>query len=203
MKTGKMLTFISAVLLTTALAAGEISPPAKDGKDVLSVIHSRKSVRTYLDKPVTQEQWEVLLRAGMAAPTAADRRPWAFVVVTKKETLNAMADTLKYGKMLKNAGGAIVVFGLKERFLKGQDAEMWVQDCSAATENILLAAEGIGLGTVWLGVYPVKERMDAIAKIVGAPENALVLNVISVGWPGGDEKPLDKYNASRVHWEKW
>ncbi len=152
---------------------------------------------------MTQAQLETLLRAGMAAPTAADRRPWAFVVVTARPTLLKLADALGHGKMLKAAGAAIVVFGTRDRFLPKEAAEMWVQDCSAATENILLAAEGTGLGAVWLGVYPVPERMAAVAKAVAAPYNAVPLCVISVGWPGGNEQPKNKYDPSRIHWEKW
>ena len=198
----KLLGWSAAGLLGVSCMAGDATPE-NAGRDVLSVIHSRKSVRIYQNKAITREQLETLLKAGMAAPTAADRRPWAFVAITDRKTLSALADVLDYGRMLRNAPAAIVVLGTKDRFLEGKDAEMWVQDCSAATENILLAAEGLGLGAVWLGVYPVWERVKAVAKIVGAPGDAIPLNVISIGWPGGKEKPKDKYDPSRIHWEKW
>lgn len=187
-------------LLVLALAVGSL---AAVGGDALEVIHSRKSVRNYLDKPVSKADIETLLRAGMAAPSAGMRRPWVFVVVTDKDKLAALAALMPYGKMLNHAGAAIVVCGRKDRFLPGEDAEMWVQDCSAATENILLAAEATGLGAVWLGVYPVKARVDGVRKTLALPEQAIPLNIISVGWPTGVDKPKNFYDAKQIHWDKW
>lgn len=189
---------IFAAALATTLATA-----TSDNRSALEVIHSRKSVRNYLDKPVSKADLETLLRAGMTAPSAAARRPWDFVVVTDKKALTALSEVMPYGKMLTKAGAAIVVCGRKDRFLKGEDAEMWVQDCSAATENILLAAESVGLGAVWLGAYPVKARMEGIAKVLSLPDLAVPLNVISIGWPTGVDKPKNFYDPARVHWEKW
>jgi len=196
--------------LATALAAGALlmsfalSAQESGTKDVLSAIRDRTSVRAYQDKPVPKEMLETLVRAGMAAPTAVDRRPWAFVVVTDRKTLDAMGDAFENGRMLKRAGAAIVVFGVKDRFLKGEASEMWTQDCSAATENILLAAVGLKLGAVWLGIYPVKERMDTLAKMLSAPDSEVIpFCIISIGWPVAPKAPKDKYDASRIHWEKW
>ncbi|MFH0738983.1 MAG: nitroreductase family protein [Candidatus Omnitrophota bacterium] len=183
-------------------------------KSCIEVIHSRKSVRNYTGVPATKEQLEILLKAGMAAPSAMDRRPWAFVVVTDEALLAKLADGLPSSKMITRAKAAIIVCGVIER----QDGEgqikiyktlddkvqnLWVQGCSAASENILLAAEAIGLGAVWTGMYPSKERMAHIRSTLGIPERVMPLNVIAVGNPTGVDRPKNKFDSSNIHWDKW
>lgn len=169
---------------------------------VLRVIHQRKSVRTYTDRAVTKEQFETLVRAGMAAPTARNIQPWQFVVVDDKEKLAKMAEGLPYGKMLDKAPGAIVVCGeIVEHPEKGME-QLWVLDCSAATQNILLAAESMGLGAVWTAAYPYEERMQVVSEVLGLPEEIKPLSVVPVGYPGGDEKPKDKWKAEKLHWNE-
>ena len=168
--------------------------------DVLTVIHRRKSVRKYLDKPVERDQLITLLKAGMAAPTAADRRPWAFVVVTDKALLDSLATVSPSSKMLANAAAAIVVCGDTRRAL---NSNVWTQDCSAATQNILLAAEGIGLGAVWCGIYPEYFKYNHIRRIFDIPMEVIPLSLISIGWPTGEEKPKEKYDPSNIHWNAW
>jgi len=177
--------------------------PENLGKDALSVIHSRKSVRHYTGVPATKEQLEVLLRAGMAAPTAVDKRPWAFVAITDKDTLAKLAEGLPYSKMIVRAGSAIVVCGDLKKALPAEAQAFWVQDCSAATENILLAAESLGLGAVWTGMYPSQERAGFVQKVLGIPKDVVPLNIIAVGYPTGEEKPKDKFDPANIHWEKW
>jgi len=169
----------------------------------LKVIHSRKSVRHYINRKAAKEDLLTLVKAGMAAPTAVDRRPWAFVVITDKAKLEELEAGLPYTKMLTKSGAGIVVCGVLEKALPGEGKEFWIQDCSAATENILLAAESMGLGAVWTGAYPSQEIMNYIRKVLGMPENIIPLNVIPVGYPAGDEKPKDKFDPANVHWEKW
>lgn len=171
--------------------------------DVLSVIHSRKSVRRYTREPVTREQLEVLLRAGMAAPTAGNAQPWEFVVLTERQAMNRIADGFEYGKMLYHAGAAIVVCGSADKALPGDYAELWVQDCSAAAQNILLAAEGTGLGAVWVGCYPFEERISLVREVAGLPPSVTPLCVISVGHPAGTERPKSKFRAENIHWDGW
>lgn len=172
--------------------------------DALSVIHSRKSVRHYLDTPVSKQDLEVLVKAAMAAPTAMDRRPWAFVIITEKKVLSALADVLPSGKMLASAGAAVAVCGVPEKeILTGKMREFWVQDCSAATENLLLAVEAKKLGAVWIGIYPDDGRIKAVQATLGIPAEIIPLNVVSIGYPVGDEKPKDKYDPSAIHWNKW
>ncbi len=146
-----IVVFVGMIVSTGLCMAQESTPKAKDA---LSVIHSRKSVREYTGAQVTKEQLIVLLKAGMAAPTALDKRPWVFVVVTDKDMLSKLAEGLPYSKMIVQAGSAIVVCGDLSKTMEGEAKEFWIQDCSAASENILLAAEAIGLGTVWTGYIP-------------------------------------------------
>jgi nitroreductase len=172
-------------------------------RGALEVIYSRKSVRNYTGVPATREELQILLKAGMAAPSAVDRRPWAFVVVSDEKLLNKLAEGLPYSKMIVKAKAAIVVCGVLDKALEGEGQAFWVQDCSAATENILLAAEAIGLGAVWTGMYPSKERMDYVRSVLGMPDRVMPLNVIAVGNPAGVEKPKDKFDPGNIHWNKW
>lgn len=169
----------------------------------LKVIHSRKSVRHYINRKVAKEDLLMLVKAGMAAPTAVDRRPWAFIIVTDKAKLEELEMGLPYTKMLTKAGAGIIVCGVMEKALPGEGKEFWIQDCSAATENILLAAESMSLGAVWTAAYPSQERMGHVRKVLDIPENIVPLNVIPVGYSLGDEKPKDKFDPANVHWEKW
>lgn len=169
--------------------------------NVIDVIHSRKSVRNYTDQIVSRDQLKTLVRAGMAAPTAMNRQPWFFVLVDDKEILNELGDILMFGKMLKDASAAIVVCGDMRR-VYSLLPEYWIQDCSAATQNILLAAEGIGLGAVWIGVYPRKRLSRQIQSILNLPRRYVPFNVISIGYPTGEDKPKDKFDEDRFIWNK-
>ena len=168
--------------------------------DALTVIHSRKSVRKYLNNPVSKEQIEILLRAGMAAPTAGDKRPWSFVVISDPALLDTLSFSSRGTRMLSEAAVAIAVCGDKNA---GFRSEVWVQDCSAASENILLAAEAIGLGAVWTGIYLNEEPTKYVKRVLGLPESVYALNIISIGYPTGVDKPKNKWDPSRIHWNKW
>jgi flavin reductase (DIM6/NTAB) family NADH-FMN oxidoreductase RutF/nitroreductase len=168
--------------------------------DALRVIHNRKSVRHFTNQSVSKQQIEVLLRAGMAAPTAVNRQPWAFYVVTEREKLDAMGEQLPYAKMLFQAQAAIVVCGDMEKAGNLVEKGYWVQDCSAATENILLAAESIGLGAVWTAAYPYDERTEVVIKELNLPEKHIPLNVIPIGYPTGEDIPKDKWKPENIFW---
>lgn len=169
----------------------------------LDVIHSRKSVRHFTDYPVTQEQLETIVKAGMAAPSARNLQPWAFIVVTDREKLDAMADALPYAKMLTDAQAAIVVCGDMKKAAVDVDSAYWVQDCSAASQNVLLAVEATGLGAVWTAAFPYSERMEPVKEILDLPEYIIPLNVIPIGVPTGEDKPKNKWKPENVHWNKW
>jgi nitroreductase len=164
--------------------------------DAIKHILTRRSIRKYTEDAVENEPITAMLKAAMAAPSAANRKPWHFVVVKKRETLDRMADALQYGKMLVDAPLAIAVCGNEE-----VSENYWVQDCSAATENILLAADSLGLGAVWLGVYPIQDRIAAISEILGLSPPILPLNVIAIGHPDEEKEARTQYDEGRVHYE--
>ena len=166
-------------------------------KAVLENIAERKSVRKYLNKSVEEDKIDAMVKAGMAAPSGMDRRPWEFVVVTDREALDSMAEKLPYAKMLTNAPLAIVVCGDTTR------SSYWYLDCSAATQNVLLAAEALGLGAVWTAAYPYEDRIDVVRQNTGLPENIVPLCVIPIGYPDGPQKAKDKFDLQRVHRNKY
>jgi nitroreductase len=175
----------------------------KYDNETLKTIFSRKSVRHSINKDVSKEQLELIVKAGMAAPTAVNMQPWSFVIVKDRETLDKLADALPYAKMLFEAPAAIVVCAIPEWSIEEHPEKYSVIDCSAATQNILLAVESMGLGAVWTAAYPREERMKAVRNILGIPEKIIPLNVIPIGYPTGEDKPKDKWKPDRLHWEKW
>lgn len=167
-------------------------------KDALQIIFARRSIRKYTSEPVGAADVQTLLEAAMAAPSASNRKPWHFVVVTERATLNKLADAHPYAKMLYEAPLCIAVCG--DPAIAPQ---YWAQDCSAATENLLVGAAGLGLGTVWMGVYPPEERIAAVRRLLAIPETILPLNLIAVGHPAEHKEPRTQYDAARVHSERW
>ncbi|MDR1729424.1 MAG: nitroreductase family protein [Prevotellaceae bacterium] len=164
----------------------------------LSVIHSRKSVRNFVPgKLVSEEDIQKIVRAGMAAPSGRDLRPWEIIVINDRMAMDTLATQLPYAKMLETATLAIVVCGDTAR------SPLWVYDCSAVTQNILLAAEALGLGAVWTAAHPYEDRMSAVANAVGLPASVLPLAVIPVGYPNGDFEPKEKYDETKVHFNRW
>lgn len=167
-------------------------------------ILSRTSVRIYKNRePLSDEQIEALLRAAMAAPSACNRQPWLFTVVTDTNLLDELAARLPYAKMLAHAPLAIIPCGDKNRFLEGDDTDLWIQDVSAASENILLAATALGLGAVWTSAFPHPDREAMIHDVLGMPDNLIPLCVIPIGVPAKEQEPRDKWNPDRIHYNKW
>ncbi len=176
----------------------------KEGKipDALTVIHNRKSVRSFTGQSVSKDVLEKIIRAGMAAPTAVNMQPWSFVVVTDRKTLDTLAAGLPYAKMLDKAGAAIIVCALPDRAYE-KSREFAIIDSTCASENILLAVEALGLGAVWTAAYPDAGRMDFVRKTLGIPQDVIPLNVIPVGHPTGKDQPKDKFKPENIHWETW
>lgn len=168
---------------------------------MLDTIYARRSIRKYQEKPVEKEKIETLLKAAMAAPSAMNFKPWEFVVVTNQDKLDAIRSALMFGKF--NAPMAIVVCGNTSIFKHPASTKFWVQDCSAATQNILLAAVNLGLGTVWCGVHPVHNFTKRISEIFGLPSHVIPLNVIYVGYPDEEKPARTQYDPDRVHWERY
>jgi nitroreductase len=164
----------------------------------LGFIFKRRSIRAYTSQAVAEDDVSALLEAAMAAPSAANKKPWHFVVVTDRKVLDALAEAHPYGSMLSQATLAVAVCadpGVSEAY--------WVQDCSAATENLLVAVSTLGLGAVWLGCHPRDERKSAVRRVLGIPESIEVLSLVSVGHPDEEKPARTQYDASRVHWQGW
>ena len=167
--------------------------------DAMEVIMTRTSVRSYTDKKVEPDKIESMLRAAMAAPTAGNKQPWAFIVVTEKDILNKLGDILPHAKMTSNAPLAIVCCGDISKGFEGEAMDFWVQDVSASIENLLLAAHSLDLGAVWTGVYPMSQRVTDVSDILSLPSNIIPVAVIPIGYPNGETAPKDKWNPENIH----
>ncbi len=163
----------------------------------LNAIWSRRSIRAYSNEPVSEKDIQTLLEAGMAAPSASNRKPWHFVVVTDRATLQALAAAHPFGKMLAGAAAGIAVCG------DPAVSDWWVQDCSAATENILVAAAGLGLGGVWLGSHGRPEREQAVRDVLGISQRIGVLSLLSIGHPAEKKEARTQFDPQRVHHQRW
>ena len=166
--------------------------------DALEVLFTRRSIRKYTNEPVTEENLKTILEAGMNAPSASNRQPWHFVVVDDRAKLNAIMEVHPYSRMLAEAPTAVVVCGDTKI-----SASYWPQDCAAATENILLAARALDLGTVWMGVYPGEERVNDIQALFNLPQHIQPLAIIALGHPAEEKGRVDRYKAERVHKNGW
>lgn len=169
---------------------------------VLNNIYNRKSVRTYTDDEISKEDLKKIVKAGMSAPSACNFQPWEFIIIRDIKTLSDMGEIHKYSKMFKNAKAGILVLGDLNKTIKDNE-EFWVQDCAAATENILLGANALGIGTVWTGIYPADIRVNALKKYFKLPENICPFSLIALGYPSDEGEVKDKMDEDKVHWEKW
>jgi len=168
--------------------------------DIINAIMTRRSVRNFTPEPVSDKDLETLLRAGMQAPSGGNEQPWHFIVIDDPDILHAIPEFHRHAKMLLEAPLAILV--CSERKLEKLRA-LWLQDCSAATENILLAAHGLGLGAVWLGIFPVAERVSGIKALLKMPDDIRPVSLIAVGHPASQPDAVDRYQGSRVHRNYW
>ncbi len=168
----------------------------------IETIFKRKTVRDFTDKPVSKETIEELIKAGMAAPTAVNSQPWEFIVVTDKNMMKEFAQSLQFSRMLDTATAAIIVCTDPQKS-KDKDLNYAVIDATLASENILIAAESVGLGGAWVAIYPKNTVVDYMRKTLNIPESIIPLNVIPLGFPVGNEKPKNKFNQNVIHYEKW
>ena len=167
-------------------------------QQALNWIFARRSIRRFHSNPVENEKVRMILEAAMAAPSANNSKPWHFIVVTERETLNRIAEVHPYAKMCYEATLAIAVCGdpaISELY--------WPQDCSAATQNILLAGTALGLGTVWLGVHPRDERKQPLKQVLGVPDDKEILSLVALGYPAEKKQPRTQFDPRRVHYEEW
>ncbi len=166
--------------------------------DALEAIFTRRSIRKYTPDPVAEKDIKTLLDAAMNAPSANNRQPWHFIVVTDRRQLNAIMEVHPYSKMLAEAPLAIVVCGdtvVSESY--------WQQDCAAATENLLLAARALNLGTVWLGVFPREDRVAGVHKLFALPDHVQPLCIVAVGHPNEEQGRVERSDGAKVHTNRW
>ena len=173
-----------------------------DTLKVIEAIMTRTSVRQYTDEAVTDQEIETLLKAGMAAPSACNLQPWRFVVVTNPVVKKAISEQIKPAGPASKAPVVIVVCGDMDHTFEAAP-DYWAEDCSAATENIMLAAHAMGLGTIWMGIYPQKGRYELLKDFLELPDNIKAFGMIAVGHPAEHPATKDKWDADKVHYEKW
>ncbi len=163
-------------------------------------VFKRRSIRKYTAQEVTREEIQELLDAAMSAPSAGNEQPWQFVVVTERRLLDLVPTVHPYADMIVAAPAAVIVCGdlNLDRF-----GGFWVQDCAAATENLLVHAAAMGLGAVWLGVHPLNDRVEGLRRIFSLPDHVVPLAVIPLGHPAESKTRARRYQESRVHWNGW
>jgi nitroreductase len=166
----------------------------------MEAILSRRSIRRYTDRPVSDDLVTDLLRAAMAAPSAHNQQPWQFVVVKDRDLLQGLAAANPYGGMARDAQLAIVVCGDLSR---EKSPGFWVQDCAAATENLLIAANAAGLGAVWTGTYPREERVAKVRALLALPDEIVPLAVVPIGYPAEHPAPADRFDPGCIHIDRW
>jgi nitroreductase len=167
--------------------------------DALEALLTRRSIRRYEDRPVPQETVTEILKAGMAAPTAANE-PWDFIVVNDRAALSEVGRFHPHAQMLKSAQLGIVVCADPHRgTLEGR----WVLDCAACAENMLVAANALGLGACWVGVYPVEERIKGVRSLFGVPEHVIPVCIVSLGFPAEKKDPPNRFRPERIHLGRW
>ncbi len=207
---------ILTILLAVALVALVIKDSLFSGSEqkveqvdpqevVIENIMTRSSVRSYTSEPVDTKSVETLLKAGMAAPTAGNRQPWEFIVVTERETLDAIPSIIPAAGMSAKSQLAIVVCGVPSKSFAPPLDEYWVQDCSAVTQNILLAAHGMGLGAVWCGAYPdnAQGRVGKMRELLNLPESRTALCIIVIGHPDKEPVIKDKWDPAKVRYNRY
>jgi nitroreductase len=169
---------------------------------LLNFIFSRRSIRRFTNREIPEALLTDLLEAAMAAPSAVGKDPWHFIVLRSRTSIDQLAASLPNGAMLHEAAAALVVCGDLDK-AHDQELSFLLQDLSASIENILLAANALGLGACWLGIHPREERIAAVSQQFSLPQNVIPVSGIALGWPAQEREPRTRYNAESVHWERW
>lgn len=190
---------VAAGIFTSCCDKAADTATADATQAVIDNIMTRTSIRSFTPEAISADTLDVLVKAGMAAPTAVNAQPWSFIVITDRTTMDSLAAVHPYSR-LDGAAAAIVVCGDMDKALKDEAREYWIQDCSAATENILLAAHAYGLGAVWCGVYPNSERVADVSGVLRLPATLIPLNIITMGHPAENPAPKDKWKPENVRY---
>lgn len=188
----------ACILIGSTLSCSKTNEQMNKSENaVIECIMTRKSVRQFTPQEVPDEKIQTILKAGMAAPSAMNKQPWKFVVLKDKQILKSLADSLPNSRTA-TASTAIIVCGDLSKTLEGRAQEFWVQDCSAASQNILLAAHSLGLGAVWTGIYPDVPKAKYVAHLLGIDRRHIPLCIIPVGYPAEVPEPKNKWNPENV-----
>lgn len=169
--------------------------------DIVEQIKKRRSIRKFLKKPIPAELIGKLLTCAAAAPTAANSEPWEFIVITEASILRDIYNSLMFARF--EAPLAIVVCGNMNLAFKGPGKEMWVQDCSAATQNMLIAAANLELGGVWIGIHPLERSIATLRKLLDIPSYVVPLNVVYFGYPAEEKESRSRLSEKRVYYNKY
>lgn len=168
--------------------------------DAIKAIHTRRSIRKFKQEPIPDDIIKDILSAAMQAPSAGNQQPWEFIIITDKSVLAKIPGINPHASMVQKAGVSILICAdLNREKYPG----FWVIDCSAACENLLLAAHALGLGGVWTGVYPIEERIAGFKKLFNLPQNIMPHSLIAIGYPSEEHKPQDRYKKERIHLNSW
>lgn len=193
------LVFTSYKWISTSSSDADTAVQSSTIEDIMT----RTSVRAYSDREVKSEQIDTLLHAAMAAPTAGNKQPWRFVVIDDRAILDSIGENFNTMTMAKQASVAVVMCGDVTATFDGEGQGYWIQDVSAASENLLLAAHAMGLGAVWCGIYPLMERVEQFSEMLHLPENIIPMGCICVGYPAGETTPKDKWKPEYIHYNNW
>lgn len=199
-----VLLAIGLVFVSYKWANGNSDNQETENKNaVLENILTRTSIRAYTADTVSAGDIETLLKAAMAAPTAGNKQPWRYVVIENRATLDSIGANFGSMKMASQAPLAILVCGDLDATFPEDGRDYWIEDTSAAMENLLLAAHSIGLGAVWCGVYPKQDRVSAFSEMFSLPENILPMGLAVIGHPAENPTPKDKWTPGYIHHESW
>ena len=190
-------------MMIAGCAKQETNMEKNSQNQAIENIMTRVSVREFTGEKISQAQIDTLLRAAMAAPSALNKQPWAFVVVTDEAKIALLGDSLPYSRCSNHPAVAIIPCGDLSKAIEGEMANFWINDVSAATENLLLAAHAMGLGAVWTGLHPDMQRAKMVQQLLGLPEHIIPLCVVPVGVPAEQPEIKDKYIKENIHYNQW
>lgn len=166
--------------------------------DALNAIFTRRSVRKYTDEKLTDEQKKILIKAGLYAPSARNNQPWRFIAIDDRNVLDEINNAHPYAKMILEAPFAIAVCGDSNI-----NPEQWHIDCSAATQNIMIAAKALGLDSVWLGVYPNADRVESIQNVLRTPKHIIPLSIIVIGYSNEVKENPERWDENKIRYNRW
>lgn len=197
-----MKKIIIIALAAIGFAACSNQPKVMENEAIQNIM-TRVSVREFTGEKISEAQLDTLLRAAMAAPSAINKQPWAFIVVTDEAKIAALGEALPYSRCSNKPAVAIIPCGDLSKAIEGEMANFWINDVSAATENLLLAAHAMGMGAVWTGLHPDMNRAKMVQEMLGLPEHIIPLCVVPVGIPAEQPEIKDKFKPENIHYNGW